>query len=328
MRSLKVKRLTMDATLPTKAHEDDLGWDLYAAHDAPLKIGEVCLVHTDIAIEFPYDTGGIVKDRSSMALRGIYTSGGVIDCGYRGEIGVMLTNTAVNSPSVTIKKGQKIAQLVLVPVLAADVEDVTRLGKFRKRRGRIWEHRSMIEPVKYASGDLAIRAVNQTAKLVALNDDTNEREYVRLGWMLLEVAEMSYWKVMHKSFREYVDSIAQISKRSTPQLLQYFYTVRDLSSVFNIDQLKTIGITKAIKLRQAKGYCIVLPDVLTNAALEPQVTPKELRKLISTTLKVPEDDSGDWMSLDFEFYVTPDERKTLEDAIAAAMRVDPQSSRQ
>jgi hypothetical protein len=61
---------------------------------------------------------------------------------------------------------------------------------------------------------------------------------------------------------------------------------------------------------------------LKTAALDPKISSKELKKLISETLKMPEDD-GDWMDLGFEFYVTPEERATIEDAIRAAEHCDP-----
>ena len=112
MRSLKIKKLTPDAQIPTKAHPGDLGFDLYASESEVLNPDEVTLVPCGIAVQFPNGFGGIIKDRSSMALRGILTCGGVIDNGYRGPIGVLMRS--VWEHGVIVSKGQKIAQIVLV----------------------------------------------------------------------------------------------------------------------------------------------------------------------------------------------------------------------
>jgi len=69
--------------------------------------------------------GLLVRDRSSMASRGIATTGGVIDAGYRGEIMVLMTNLG-ESP-IELKAGDKIAQMIPVPVLTGVVEDVESL---------------------------------------------------------------------------------------------------------------------------------------------------------------------------------------------------------
>lgn len=120
---LKVKRLREEAILPTKANELDLGYDLYASRAVDLMPNAVTVVHTDISVEFPFGTGGIIKDRSSIATKkGLFTVAGVIDGGYTGEIGVALFNN--NSHIVEIGRGDKIAQLILVQNLFHDIEEV------------------------------------------------------------------------------------------------------------------------------------------------------------------------------------------------------------
>lgn len=69
--------------------------------------------------------GLLVRDRSSMAARGIITTGGVIDAGYRGEILVLMTN--LTDAAVELKAGEKIAQMIPVPVLTGCVEEVKTL---------------------------------------------------------------------------------------------------------------------------------------------------------------------------------------------------------
>jgi len=109
---MKIKKLTPDATIPTKSHPGDLGFDLYASEDVMLNADGVTVVPCGIAIQFPYMFGGIIKDRSSMAGNGILTCGGVIDNGYRGPIGVMMR--PIFHSNILIFKGQKIAQMILV----------------------------------------------------------------------------------------------------------------------------------------------------------------------------------------------------------------------
>ena len=87
-------------------------------------------VRTGIAVEARHpETGAplglLVRDRSSMAARGIATTAGVIDAGYRGEILVLMTN--LGETAVELKAGEKIAQMIPVPVLTGDVEAVESL---------------------------------------------------------------------------------------------------------------------------------------------------------------------------------------------------------
>ena len=99
--------------------------------------------------------------------------------------------------------------------------------------------------------------------------------------------------------------------------------MRDLIGTFNEQQLEQIGITKAIKLRQAKDYALVLPPVIVQAALDSKITAKELKKVISLALKMPEEEDGDWLDLEMEFMVTPEQRAFAEQVIHAAMHTDP-----
>lgn len=117
-----VKKVRDYAKLPEKAHEGDLGYDLFAARAVDILPGETKLVPTGIAIQFPFGFGGIIKDRSSVAKRGLFTAAGVIDNGYVGEIQVMFYNSGKEIMEVNI--GDKIAQLLLTPVVTTQVAEV------------------------------------------------------------------------------------------------------------------------------------------------------------------------------------------------------------
>jgi dUTP pyrophosphatase len=128
---LRVKRLEEGARLPVVAHPgEDLGYDLFALDGAILAPRATVRVRTGIAVEARDPKTGaplglLVRDRSSMAARGIATTGGVIDAGYRGEILVLMTN--LGDATVELKAGEKIAQMIPVPVLTGRIEEVETL---------------------------------------------------------------------------------------------------------------------------------------------------------------------------------------------------------
>jgi dUTP pyrophosphatase len=128
---LRVKILDPAARAPQVAHPgEDLGYDLFALEDAPLEPRMTVRVRTGIAVEARHPATGIplgllVRDRSSMAARSIATTAGVIDAGYRGEILILMTN--LGQTPVTLKAGEKIAQMIPVPVLTGAVEVVDSL---------------------------------------------------------------------------------------------------------------------------------------------------------------------------------------------------------
>jgi dUTP pyrophosphatase len=128
---LRVKLLESGARLPLVAHPgEDLGYDLFALEDFTLEPHATMRVRTGIAVEARHpETGAplglFVRDRSSMAARGIATTGGVIDAGYRGEILVLMTN--LGKTAVDLKAGEKIAQMIPVPVLTGLVQEVETL---------------------------------------------------------------------------------------------------------------------------------------------------------------------------------------------------------
>src|SRR5580658_1742583 len=136
---LRVKLLDPAARAPVVAHPgEDLGYDLFALEGIVLAARATVRVRTGISVEARHpETGAplglLVRDRSSMAARGIATTGGVIDAGYRGEILVLMTN--LGNETVELRAGEKIAQMVPIPVLTGAVmqveslEDSARAGK-------------------------------------------------------------------------------------------------------------------------------------------------------------------------------------------------------
>jgi dUTP pyrophosphatase len=128
MTTLRVQLLDEAAKAPTVAHPgEDIGYDLYASRDQTLVPGHVHRVHTGITVAGEADgkpLGFLVKDRSSMAAKGVFSHGGVIDSTYRGEIMVLMSSL---SEVYEIHAGDRIAQLVPTPVLTGEVLMATEL---------------------------------------------------------------------------------------------------------------------------------------------------------------------------------------------------------
>lgn len=125
---LPIRRLRPDAHVPARAHAWDAGLDLVAVEALTLPPGGRGVVATGIALAIPEGWAGLVLPRSGMARRHGITltnSPGLIDAGYRGELQILVINH--DRAPQTIAAGERIAQLVLVPVLMAQVVEVGEL---------------------------------------------------------------------------------------------------------------------------------------------------------------------------------------------------------
>jgi dUTP pyrophosphatase len=136
MEELRFIRLSEKATLPTRAHDNDSGLDLYSAEAARIVTGARVSVGTGLAVAIPEGLAGLVLPRSGLALKHgvtLVNSPGLIDPGYRGEVRILLLNTD-QTLDFQVKPGDRIAQLLLVPVasaspLQADSLDETTRGE-------------------------------------------------------------------------------------------------------------------------------------------------------------------------------------------------------
>lgn len=125
--TIQILKVSAEATLPTRAHPNDAGLDLYSIEDIILEAGQGKMAKTGIALALPEGFMGMVADRSSLAKRGIKTAGGIIDEGYRGEVHIVLWN--ISSEAVHLRKGERIAQLLIIPVVTPAVQEVTTLDE-------------------------------------------------------------------------------------------------------------------------------------------------------------------------------------------------------
>jgi dUTP pyrophosphatase len=134
---LKFVKLNEKATLPTRAHDNDAGLDLYAAESARLAPGARVSVGTGLAVQIPDGAGGLVLPRSGLALKHgvtLVNSPGLIDPGYRGEVRVLLLNTD-RTHDFQIAPGDRIAQLLLVPVAHANPLQAEALDESTRGEG-------------------------------------------------------------------------------------------------------------------------------------------------------------------------------------------------
>jgi len=128
---LHVAKLNEGATLPSRAHEGDAGVDLCAVEAAHIGPGERWSVGTGIAVEVPDGHAGLVLPRSGLAREhgiALVNAPGLIDSGYRGEVSILLLNT---DPAETfrIEPGDRIAQLVIVPIVFAEPVEAEALSR-------------------------------------------------------------------------------------------------------------------------------------------------------------------------------------------------------
>jgi dUTP pyrophosphatase len=126
---LPVRRLDPGLPLPAYAHPGDAGADLRAAEEVVLPPGGRATVGTGVAVAVPDGYAGFVHPRSGLASRHgitVVNAPGTIDAGYRGEVRVVLLNTDPAQP-FTVRRGDRIAQLVVQPVTRVRFLDVAEL---------------------------------------------------------------------------------------------------------------------------------------------------------------------------------------------------------
>ena len=125
MMKVGFKRIHPDATLPAYAHAGDAGMDVRSVEDLTIPAGGRALVHTGLVMLLPPDAEAQVRPRSGLALKHgvtVLNTPGTIDAGYRGEVGVILAN--FGAADFAVRKGDKIAQIVVAPVVRPEIAEV------------------------------------------------------------------------------------------------------------------------------------------------------------------------------------------------------------
>ena len=128
---MEIVLINDDAIIPTRDSKGSAGLDLYSSIDANIEVGSINKINTGICISLPENSYGSIRDKSSLAAKGLLTLDGVIDSDYTGEIIVIMTSLI---EPIKIKRGQKIAQLIVSNITYPEIKMVKCLKK-RKNKG-------------------------------------------------------------------------------------------------------------------------------------------------------------------------------------------------
>lgn len=132
------KKLNPDAIIPKYQTEGASGVDLHSVEDVTIYAGETKLVKTGLAVQLPKGTELQIRARSGLALKTPYlikNGVGTVDEDYRGEIGVIISNISQIGEPIRIKKGDRIAQGVICPIVKVDIVEVDKLTETTRGEG-------------------------------------------------------------------------------------------------------------------------------------------------------------------------------------------------
>jgi len=133
---LKIKKLNQEALIPSYQTEEAAGFDLHSVDEVIIKKGERKLISTGLAFEIEKGYEVQIRPRSGLAFKhgvSVLNSPGTIDSDYRGEIKVLLIN--LGDKDFEIKKGDRIAQAVIAPVVQAKILEVDELSSTERGSG-------------------------------------------------------------------------------------------------------------------------------------------------------------------------------------------------
>ncbi|MDO8442904.1 MAG: dUTP diphosphatase [bacterium] len=133
---IKIQKINNNAVIPHYVHKGDVGMDLYSVEDVVLLAGERKLIGTGLKFEIPMGFELQIRPKSGLAVNfgvTVLNTPGTIDCGYRGEVKVILFNSSKND--YQIKKEEKIAQAVIARVEEAEIEEVEELSETTRGDG-------------------------------------------------------------------------------------------------------------------------------------------------------------------------------------------------
>ena len=130
---LLIKKIDESAKLPTRAHHNDAGIDLYACGEYVVNPHQTITISLGIAMEIEEGYVGLIWDKSSLGSKGIKTLGGVIDASYRGEVKVMVHN--LEEEAYTFEHGHKVAQILIQKVEFPDIIETQEFSESTRGEG-------------------------------------------------------------------------------------------------------------------------------------------------------------------------------------------------
>ena len=116
---MEIVLMNNNAIIPTRASKRSAGLDLYSSIDVCIEVGSIKKINTGICVSLPENSYGSIRDKSSLAAKGLLTLGGVIDNDYTGEIIIIMTSLI---EPIKIKQGQKIAQLIVSNIMYPEIK--------------------------------------------------------------------------------------------------------------------------------------------------------------------------------------------------------------
>ena len=128
---MEIVLMNEDAIIPTRASKRSTGLDLYSSIEVNIDINSIQKINTGIRVSLPENSYESIRDKSSLAAKGILTLRGVLDNDYTGEIIVIMTSLI---ESIKIKKGQKIAQLIVSNITYPEIK-LVKSSKDTERNG-------------------------------------------------------------------------------------------------------------------------------------------------------------------------------------------------
>ena len=147
---MEIVLMNDDSIIPTRASKGSAGLDLYSSVDVDIKVVSINKINTGICISLPENCYGSIRDKCSLAAKGILTLGGVIVSDYTGEIIVIMTSLI---EPVKIKKGQKIAQLIVSNIMYPNIKKVNYL-KETERNNKGFGEMDQIDSIKKFSDEV------------------------------------------------------------------------------------------------------------------------------------------------------------------------------
>ena len=133
MEKLKVILTSPESKVPLRGTEGSAGYDICSVSDGNVDPNSRSLIDSGIIVEIPKGYMGLIAARSSMALKGIDIGGGIIDSDYRGKLGIILINST--DDVFQFRKGDRIAQLILIPISTPDVVEAKHLNSTSRNGG-------------------------------------------------------------------------------------------------------------------------------------------------------------------------------------------------
>ena len=118
---MEIVLMNDNAIIPTRVSRESAGLDLYSSIDVDIEVGSIKKVNTGVCISLPENSYGSIRDKSSLASKGLLTLDGVIDKDYPGEIIVIMTSLI---ELIKVKKRQKIAQLIVSNIMYPEIKKV------------------------------------------------------------------------------------------------------------------------------------------------------------------------------------------------------------